>query len=233
MKAQSKISFNIKCVATMALILQGGAALAADHSVGIVGLNGEFGSSLNLYQTTEKGPALMQNFVLQPTGPTMNRPMSLVMNPAHDFVYVAYLSSLGTQPNIVGFRITPWGLMEEWEQELNTGDSGLQETTLVAQDGYLIENTFPAFALWVHVLTQSGQQVVFDQGSNGEDLVSGHLDPHGRLYYSCRYVNSTTPFVNGPANTVVVYDLNRGLVNMQAPKMMTSTDPTYVQSICN
>jgi hypothetical protein len=58
------------------------------------------------------------------------------------------------------------------------------------------------------------------------------IDPHGRLYYSCRYVTSPQAFPIGPANTVVVYDLDSG-VNFSTLPLLTSTDPTFVQSICN
>jgi hypothetical protein len=88
-------------------------------------------------------------------------------------------------------------------------------------------------SLWVHVLTQSAQEIVFDQGSDGENVVSGHFDPNGQFYYSCRYVSPTSPTVNGPANTVVIYDLTKGVVNRSTPRMETSTDPIYVQSICS
>jgi hypothetical protein len=219
----------------MAMILGSSSTIAADYSVGIVGLGTRVGggTAINLYRITQKKVELVQDYIAQEVD-TMGQlvyPLALAVNPAHDFVYVAYtgtgLNGSG-EPNIVGFKITPQGLVKEWEQRLETGDHELQGTTLVAQKGYLIENTHPSGGLWVHVLAQSGQEVVSDNGGIGYNLASGHTDPHGELYYSCRY-----PGVNGPANTVVVYDLDSGRVNDTTPPLLASTDPTFVQSICN
>lgn len=43
---------------------------------------------------------------------------------------------------------------------------------------------------------------------------------------------SPYPNVNGPPNTVAVYDLDSDDVNERAHPLLTSTDPTFVQSIC-
>jgi hypothetical protein len=228
-------SFQVKIASMVAMFLGNSAAIAADYSVGIVGAGTRFdggGTAINLYRITEKGVELVQDYILQEFDFTgqLSSPLTLAMDPAHDFVYVAYTGT--SIPNIVGFKITPQGLVKKWEHRLDTGDAGLQGTTLESLQDYLVENTYP-FGLWVHVLTQSGRELVVDAGSNGLNLVSGHIDPHGKLYYSCRYVTSPPVFPNGPANTVAVYDLDKSGVDFGTPPILTSTDPTFVRSICN
>jgi hypothetical protein len=227
------ISSELKIVSMMAMLLGGSAAIAADYSVGVVGLGvgtgfGYSGTAVNLYRTTAKGVELVQNYIspeIDWTG-QFSRPLTLAVNPTHDFVYIAYTGT--PLPNIVGFKITPLGLVKEWGQELDTGDPSLQGTTLVALDGYLVENTYPGVGLWVNILTQSGQEVVFDAGSNGDDLVSGHIDPTGKFYYSCRDVSSSPTVPAAPANTVLVFNLDRSATT----PLLTSIDPTFVQGIC-
>jgi hypothetical protein len=223
----------------LAIVLTSGSAMAADYSVGIVGLgtgiaaNEPGGIGLNLYAITDKGPRLVQQLIASGQFAAPLSPVTI--NPKHDFVYVTYLhlnSSGGTtNPYLVGYKITPTGLVEQWESELFTGDEGLAGS-ITAIDNYLIESFSPGGSLFVTVLTQSGQQVVSDTGTDG-DLVAGHIDQNGKFYYSCRDVVEMSGGPLGPANTVVVYDLKAsGSVTPETTPIATSTDPAFVQSIC-
>ena len=221
---------TMKAIAALALIVAGGSATAADHSVAGVG------AGLNLYSITDKGVQLVKSspYLLGEVDPSghLFQPVTLSMNPTHNFVYVVYQGS-GVQPNIVGFEITPEKLVKKWEAELITGDALLDGSSITAVDNYVIENIFPSGSLWVKVVTQAGQEVVYDQGSNSADLVSGHIDQNGKFYYSCRFISPTFG-ARGPANTVVVYDLkDDGFVSHSSTPLFTSTDPTFVRSICN
>lgn len=208
-------------------------AMAADHSVGIVNLGtGTFGAGtgLNLYSITNKGVDLVKGspFLFPP-----DEPLLVAMAPAHDFVYVAYEDS-PRLPIIVQYEITPSGLVYRWQAVFSTGDASLQGSSISAVSKYLIEYTYPATPeeLFVYVLDQSGQELVYDIGTNGSNLVSAHIDPNGKFYYSCRYIASSYTGVNGPANAVAVYRLNTS-VTVDTPPLLTSTDPVFVQSECN
>jgi hypothetical protein len=119
----------------------------------------------------------------------------------------------------------------QWEQELQTADAGLQGSSIDAVSNYVIERTYPDFGLWIHILDRSGQEVVEDVGTDGMNLISGHIDPEGKFYYSCRNLSATYPG-EGPANAVAVFKLDR-FVTLDTTPFLTSTDPVFVQSECN
>jgi hypothetical protein len=211
-------------------ILAGGHAMAADYSVGIVNLGaGEFGggTALNLYSIKKTGIELIQTYVLDRTDFTgkLSTPLTLAVNPAQDFVYVAYTGL--SQPNIVGFKITPTGLVLKWEEELETGDASLQGSTLSAGADYVIENTYPA-GLWIHVLNQAGKELIDDYQDS--TVTSGHVDSTRTFYYSCRAASSAPP-----ATSVSVYRFDPGVdvhTNAATP-VGTSSNPAFIQSVCN
>ena len=157
-------------------VLAGGGAMAADYSVGIVNLGtGTLGggTALNLYATKKTGIDLVQTYVLPQNDFTGNpsSPLTLAMNPAHTFVYVVYTGL--SQPNIVGLKMTPTGLVYEWQDEIQTGDAGLQGTTLTAGHNYVIENTYP-FGLWEHVVSQAGGELINDYENGGGSSLDAH-----------------------------------------------------------
>ena len=115
---------------------------------------------------------------------------------------------------------------------MQTGDAGLQGSSISAVANYVIEKTYPAEALYIHILDQSGREVVSDFGSNGRNLVSGHIDPEGTFYYSCRFISPSFTGVGGPANAVAIFKLDKSVTDETMP-LLTSTDPVFVQSECN
>jgi hypothetical protein len=213
-----------------------GTAMAADYSVGIVNKGSGFqgaGTALNLYSITPKGIDLVRGspYVLPSDisgGP--NEPILVSIAPEHDLVYVVYFHICCGTPMIVQFKITPKGLVYQWQQRLDTADAGLQGSSISAVANYVFEKTYP-YGLWVHILDRSGQEVVQDSGTDGMNLISGHIDPEGKFYYSCRNISATYPG-EGPANSVAVYKLDR-LVTLDSTPFLTSTDPVFVQSECN
>jgi hypothetical protein len=226
----------LSVLATAAIVFGVGPAAAADHSVSIVNTDtAQYGAGkgLNVYSITEKGVKLVKGspYILPETDgfgrPSI--PLTLSINPNHDFVYVAYTSKIF--PVVVGFKITAEGLVKQWEQRLETGDPSLQQSYLVAIDRYLVEYLHPSIGYWVRVLTQEGgQQLVADEVN---DLVSAHMDKSGKFYYSCRAVAhpDSTDF---PADTVVAFDLSKGPVDSsETVPLVTSMDPNFVRSICN
>jgi hypothetical protein len=220
---------------TMLGVLAGGGAMAADFAVGIVNLGtGVFGggTALNLYSIEKTDIDLIQTYVLQQVDFTghLSSPLTLAMNPAHNFVYVVYTGL--SQPNIVGFKITPAGLVYEWEEEIQTADASLQGATLTAGPTYVIENTYPA-GLWVHVIRQTGAEMINDYADgqfSGVYLISGRADSTRTFYYSCRSTSSSPP-----ATSVSVFSFENGIDvhTSSTPPTATSTDPAFVQSVCN
>jgi hypothetical protein len=214
-----------------------GSAMAADYSVGIVHKGSGFegaGTALNLYSITHKGVDLVRGspYVLPPTiSGVSNEPTLVSIAPEHDLVYVVYVRVFFGEPIIVQFRITPKGLVYQWEQVLQSGDAGLQGSSIEAVANYVIEKTYPTEALYVHILDHKGQEIVSDFGSNGENLIAGHIDPEGKLYYSCRNLSATHPG-QGPANAVAIFKLDQSVTDETIP-LLTSSDPVFVQSQCD
>jgi len=231
------------CIGTTLGFLAYGNAMSADYAVGVVNPSVFGGTGVNLYSVTAKGVDLVQQYAFPEAdyyGNTAAGPLTLAMDPAHDFVYIAYngpgLFEDWANPILAAFTITSKGLVYQWQSEIETGDPTLQGTTLEAGPNYVIENTFPdAVDLWVEIYSKSGQHIVDDKGNgsgNASGLISGHISPSGKLYYSCRDVPTTEPVT--PANTVVVYELSgTGLLDTSLSKpLATSTDPVFVANVC-
>lgn len=215
-----------------------GTAQGADYSVGIVNLGSGAlggGSAINLYSTTRNGIKLVQQYVFQQKDWTGNlaEPLTLAINPAHNYVYVVYTghSLAAAQPIIVGFQITSTGLVYDWQHQLQTGDSGLQGTTLTAGPNYVIENTYP-FDLWVHVLSQAGEELMTDIEDDFDStyVVSDSVDSTRTYYYSGRAASYPAP-----ATSVAVFRFESGtdVSTGTATPLGTSTDPLFIQSVCN
>jgi hypothetical protein len=233
-------------VLTMFGLVVSGTVLAEDFSVGLVnpgsGLeNG--GTAVNLYGITERGVKLVQTYVRRKTDYSGNpaTPLTVAINPQHDFVYAVYTGPVydksgdSYQPILVGFKITAKGLEEAWEDEVATGGPSLAGTSISAENGYVIENTFPSgFALYVVVVNQAGQELVSDEPGTPV-VVSGHIN--GKFYYSCRVTSPygrSTP-VAPPATSVSVFILEHDveLFTKKVAPLTTSTDPEFVASVCN
>jgi len=214
-----------------------GTASAADYSVGIVNSGTQFegaGTALNLYSISNRGVDLVKGspYALPSMiSGVINEPIRVSIAPAHDLVYVVYVRVFYDEPIVAQFRITPNGLAYQWQQVLQTGDAGLQGSSIEAVANYVIEKTYPTDALYVHILDHKGQEIVTDFGSNGEDLIAGHIDPGGKFYYSCRNLSATYPG-EGPANAVAVFKLDTAVTDETTP-LLTSVDPVFVQSECN
>ena len=212
-------------------------AVAADYSVAIVGADSQFagaGTALDLFSISPQGVKLVTGspFMFEPVPGSKYSygPAAVAISPAHDLVYAVYVG-VPSLPILVQFEATAHGLEYRWQQEVSTGDAGLQGTTISTSSHYLIENTYPDRGLWVHVITRSGEEVVSDAGSNGSNLVSGRIDPAGGFYYSCRDLSESSGGPLGAPNAVAVYRLDRH-VTETTPPLLTSTDPTFVQSVC-
>jgi len=227
----------MKLLAVMSMLggLASGSALALDYSVGITNIGSGAlggGTAINLYATKNAGIDLVQTYVLQQDDFTgkLASPLILAINPAHDFVYVVYTGV--SVPNIVGFEIASTGLVKKWEAPVATGDVGLQGSNITAGPNYVIENTYPAGSLWVYVVGQSGVDLLLDNQSESSSVfaVSGQVDSTRTLYYSCRAASSSLP-----ATSVSAYKFESGVYvfTATASPVATSTDPVYVQSICD
>jgi hypothetical protein len=217
-------------------LLMSGAALAADYSVGITNAGTKVdggGTALSVYETKDDGTIkLIQTYVFPQPGlyGTPAIVLTLAMNPQHTFVYVAY-TSYNSSPNLVGFEITPQGLVYKWEQEMQTGDADLQGSSLTAGDDYVIENKYPDMPniLYQTIVRQDGKTLAGDAGDAGNYMISGRIDSKLKLYYSCRAATVLTK-----PTWVNVYDVEKSPFNgytFSAP-IATSYDPNYVQSVC-
>jgi hypothetical protein len=228
---------NISKAGLLLGVLASASAMATDYSVGIVDAGSQFGgagTALDLFSISPHGVTLVKGspLVFEPVpGSTYSYdPVLVALSPAHDLVYAVYVG-IPSLPILVQFKATPHGLQYRWQQEVSTGDATLQGTTISTSSHYLIENTYPDLGLWIHVIDESGEERVSDPGSNASNLVSGHIDPAGEFYYSCRDLAESYGGVLGPANAVAVYRLDRH-VTESTPPLLTSTDPVFVQSVC-
>jgi hypothetical protein len=222
-------------VMTLGLFVAG-SAMATDYSVSIANLGKGVlggGSAINLYATQDTGIELVESYVLPQDDFTGKRaePLTFAINPAHSFVYAAY--SGPNQPVIVGLKITPKGLVYEWQHELATGDGGLQFTTLTAGADYVIENTYPVRGLVVHILDQAGSEMLVDATPTSNSpytVLSGYVDPTTSLYYSCRSADGSLP-----ATSVSIYAFEHGVdVSAETARPVAkSTSSTYLQGVCN
>lgn len=231
---------SMKGMLTLLGVLVAGSAAAADYAVSVVnGTIGPFGGgAINLYVTSEHGIDHVSSFVFDQIDYTgyPATPFLAVINPAGTFVYAAYSGNNQSngEPVLVGLKVTGTKLEYQWQQELETGDSGLQGATLVAGPDYVIENTFPdplsPFPLALYVVNQTGTQILSDGGKGtGMQVVAGIVNPTASLYYSCRSATGSSP-----ATEVSVYALKAGVdvKTGTAKPAGHSTNPAYVEAVC-
>lgn len=228
----------VRAVLLLGLIFAAGPLMAADYSVSTVRpiTPNAFdpGNGLNLYSITAKGVELVKGspHVLRQIDYTgqLASVFAVVMGPDHDFVYVVYSGT--PQPIVVGYSITPKGLVYKWQKVFTTGNERLNRATVTAENDFLVGDAHPApFVHLVAIFNQSGEIIAEE---NSEVLVSGHVNRNGKFYYSCR--SSTSDSFGGvpPADSVAVFDLKKGLASRTntVPELI-SKDPTFVRSICN
>jgi len=228
----------VRIALALGLMFGAGELMAADYSITTVRPVSptafDPGNGLNLYSITAKGVELVKGspYVLQQTDYTgqLASIFAVVMNPDHDFVYVVYSGNV--QPIVVGYSITPKGLIYQWQKIFTTGSNNLQLATVSAVNDFLVGEAHPApFAHLVNVFNQDGQIIA---GEFSENLVSGHVNRNGKFYYSCRATNFDAYGGIPPADSVAVYDLKKGLVSgTNTVPVTTSTDPTFVRSVCD
>jgi hypothetical protein len=216
-------------------------AMAADYSVGIVNLGTEFsggGTAVNLYETTKEGVKLRQTYVLQQYDflGSLAKPITLAINHAHNFVYVIYTGT--GPPNIVAFQITVRGLILKWEQPFENGDPDLGGSTITAGPDYVIESKYPN-SLFLNVISDTGKDLLFDIGEypfDGTYLISGHVDSTKTFYYGCRGLTQPEPGMPIPITTVWIYKFPTDGTELNVPEttpIAKSTDPAYIQSVCD
>ncbi|MGO9994342.1 MAG: hypothetical protein ACLPTF_17755 [Steroidobacteraceae bacterium] len=166
---------------------------------------------------------------LAPPSATPWGPALVSVTADHKYAYVVYYSETVYPPLLVQFAITARGLVYEWQRPLQTGTTYLDFLTINTEGDYFTYYINPDGLQIFEVVDESGQLVVDDGGTflPPLEIISGHIDPNGKFYYSCRYVGA--PYSIGPANTVAVYELP---FNFATP-LVTSTDPVFVQSKCN
>lgn len=225
----------MKSLAALILSLASSIAMGADYTVGIVANTGHGRPGVALYETTNAGITIVQTYVLQQQTASgiYVMPLTLAVNPNHTFVYIVYTSPVGSVPNIYGFKITPAGLVLEWEQPIYTGDAAMQTGYLVAGPNYVIENLFPS-GPWVTVVSQSGEPLL-DEAGYPDNYISSSIDSTGALYYSCRGAVSSNNIVGVaplPVTSVSVYKIVPGISVNEATPIVTSTNPVYIQSVC-
>jgi hypothetical protein len=217
----------------LVLLLGAGRLLAADYSVTtvrpITPTGFDPGNGINLYEITGQGIRLVNGgpYVFQHTDFTgqLSSILFIGMNPAHDFVYVAYTGN--PQPILAGFAVTPTGLVMQWQNVFTTGNSTLDLASLTILDNLIIEDAHPAgFAHLIAVLDQSG--AVLKQEIN-EFLVSVRVKNNGNFYYSCRSATGGPYGGVPPATSAVVFDLKKSV----STPVVTATDPTFVRSVCD
>lgn len=221
------------------LIFGAGPLMAADYSVTtvrpITPTGFDPGNGLNLYSITARGVELVKGspYVFQQIDFTgqLASVFAVEMTPDHDFVYVVYSGTV--QPVVVGFSITPKGLVYQWQKVFTTGSERLSHgATVTAENDFLVGNANPSGGVHlVAIFNQSGQ-IIADE--NSSFLVSGHVNRNGKFYYSCRSSNSDSSGGVPPADSVAVFDLKKGLASRSNTiPVFTSKDPKFVRSVCN
>ncbi len=213
-------------------------AMGADYSVGIAP------GGLNLYSITQKGVKLVKGspFVTPVFDAYPVTPVIVAMNTQHNFVYVLYehLTSLEPLAYIVGFKITEEGLQQKWVfQPLDMNPEANPLVELTAGPNYAIAiwtNDFTSpYTGWI--INESGQLVAGVLSLfNGNEHISDHVAPHENFYYFCHYVGYPGP----QTETVSAYSLDKDTLNgkvqppfLQPQLLFNSTDPVFVESVCN
>jgi hypothetical protein len=200
-------------------------AMAADFSASITP------QGINLYETPAQGMVLVQGspYVLpQPGVAYPLTPQLIAMSPGHDFLYVVYEQvpfhgDLPKDVNVVAFQVTDSGLVNQWSFALNMDPAEYKYISLVAGLNSVIVVTRPN-GLFANVFNEAGQQIYGDVSHGGDQLLSGHVAPDNRFYYSCRQ--------NASGAYVSVYDLG----TVQSPGtslLLTSYDADFIRSVCN
>lgn len=234
-------------------LLTMGAAFAADHSVSSVP------GGINLYSITDHGVDLVAGspFVPNPIPPGYDgsdapniSPAFLAINPEHNFVYALYEQADGPA-TLIGYRITEDGLEEEWSDATGIGGIGGNHnsvaTLLTVGRNYAMVDLFqpetsPAEASRAQLYNQAGQFVTSAEGyiANPEQgiffvFLSLAVDTRGSFYYVC--LQST---VAPNQQEVSVYSMKGDPLSGHAPYpfapprlVLTSTDPSFVQSECH
>jgi hypothetical protein len=229
----------VRIVLLLGVIFGAGPLMAADYSVTtvrpITSTGFDPGNGLNLYSITARGVELVKGspYVFKQLDFTgqLASVFAVVMSPDHDFVYVVYSGI--PQPIVVGFDITPKGLVYQWQTVFTTGSERLSHgATVVAENDFLVGNANPSgFVHLVAIFNQSGQIIAEE---NSSALVSGHVNRNGKFYYSCRSSTSDSGGGVPPADSVAVFDLKKGLASRSnTVPVVTSKDPKFVRSVCN
>lgn len=225
---------------------------AADYSVAIVP------GGLNLYSITKHGIHLVggTTYVLKHQAPISSLstiPVLVAMNPAHDFVYVEYVSPPESSivedqhglPSIVGLQITPHGLVYKWSAmvQIQGYETNSPAYSLVAGRDYVLVNNYPGGppaiitngvptcsstcgALFVQVIKKSGEQVFWDAGVYLAEVTSAHFSPTAKFFYACIY-NSGYDDANGvyhaPGVSVSAYSVPERLLEGDADQAAVPT----------
>jgi hypothetical protein len=211
-----------------------GGAFAEDFSVVIAGSPGPhgIGTGLNLYATTKKGVKLVEGspYVLPasllppssyPWGPAL-----LAVTADQNYAYAVYYSLNFYPAFIVQFAITAKGLEYRWMQPLTAGNNDLGNVSIsTVGDGVGYYSNPVDYSFTFTVFDVSGNGIIYDDGGG---VVSGHVDPHSKFYYSCRTAQGYGGGPGGGAGAVAVYALP-----FDSAPLAISTDPLYVQSVCN
>jgi hypothetical protein len=225
-----KMGMSVKFLTPIVMLgmLFCGAAQAADYSASIAA------GGINLYAITSHGVELVKGspYVLPQPGTAYPRtPAIVTLNPTHDFLYVVYEQlpyhgDLEDDVSVVGFRITAHGLRKEWSYDTNMDPFEYRFIALTAGWNSVIVYSQP-YGLFATVLDQSGEFIAGDgsAGTTGDHLLSGHVDPDNKFYYSCRANASGTKYVE-------VYSLPRHGLALQK-LVTTSYDAAFIHSICN
>lgn len=214
------------------------AAAGVDYTVGVANLGSEpggGGSALNAYSISDAGVKLLPGspYVLNLKDPNGNTtyPYAVTLNTAHNFAYVEYVNI--DLPYIVGFSITPNGLVYQWN--IVASDAGNNfVNSIVAGPNYVIAYSNPA-GLWAQIINQEGQQVTSEGSSlDGVQLTAISVAGDGLFYYAC---HDAEP--GQPPTAVKVWKLPPGTFTGTAPQPITpklllkSTDPTFIQAQCH
>jgi hypothetical protein len=229
-------------------VLALGNAIAADHSVAIVS------GGINLYSITEKGVALVKGspFTIPQTGAYPLTPVLTALNGKDNFVFAVYEDLASPYPpvslTVVGFAITAKGLIEQWSHSFNVDReiySNQNAPTLVAGSDYVVFTYTPddSTPFVAALYNQAGQLVTSLVGpydvvgpSGLNEPISVHLAPGKHFLYFCHYVGPN----NSPSQVVSVYRFDEDALAGTAPHpvteptlLLTSTDPAFVESVCN
>lgn len=230
---------TLATVAALCVVLSG-SAVAEDYAIDIANLGSQVagaGTGLDLYSITNKSFELVTGSPfgwrkLDGAGDSYS-PLLIAVSPSHKFVYAEYADG-ESLPYIVGFQVTPTGLIFQWA----TVESGAADPTvkaLVAGRDYVIAYGRP-FGFDAEIINKSGQVVASINTDLNVALTSVQVAPNGNVYYVCSFSGYPNQVV--PPDTVGVYKLPDGALDGTAPQpitsklLYTSTDPAFVHAEC-